>query len=190
MDKALKVLIAEDEAIIALSLEINVERLGHKVIGRAKNGPEAVKLANELKPDLILMDIKMPEFSGIRAAEKIMDVRPVPIIFLTAYAEPDLVDSAVSAGALVYLVKPISEADLLPAIRLALRRFQESQVMNKEITTLKEALEVRRVVEQAKGILMERLGIDADTAFRMLSEKSQRENRRVTEVSREIIEKG
>ncbi len=187
MKRKLKVLIADDEAIRLLSLKAQLRSLDMETIGEAGNGREAVELARELRPDIVIMDIKMPDLDGIEAAKIITAERPVPIVLLTAYGERELAERAMEAGIFAYLIKPVSEADLLPAIMLATSRFAEFQLLRREIDDLKEALETRKIVEQAKGILMQRRRLSEADAFRLMQKQSQNENKKLVEIARAII---
>lgn len=187
MKRKLRVLIADDEAIRLLSLKAQLKSLDLDTVGEASNGLEAVELARELKPDLVIMDIKMPEMDGIEAAKIITVERPVPIVLLTAYGERELAERAMEAGIFAYLIKPVSEADLLPAIMLATSRFAEFQLLRREIDDLKEALETRKLVEQAKGILMQRRRLSEADAFRLMQKQSQNENKKLVEIARAIV---
>lgn len=183
----LRILIADDEAIRLMSLRTQLEALGMVVVGEATTGREAVQLATETRPDLAILDIKMPDGDGIEAARAMTSARPIPIILLTAYADPPLVERAAAAGVFAYLVKPAGEEDLLPTILTARARFGEFRELRKEVTTLSEALEARKVIERAKGILMDRLRISEAEAFRRMQIQSQRENRQLVEIAKAII---
>jgi len=184
---ALRILIADDESLRVMSLKGQLEALGHKVVAEASNGKEAVHLADELRPDLAILDIKMPEMDGIEAAQKIMAARPIPIILLTAYSERELAERAASANVAAYLMKPVSEQDLLPAIALAVSRFKEFQSLHQEVDDLRDALETRKQIERAKGIMMRRLGLSEEEAFRRMQRRSQNENKRLGEIAQAII---
>lgn len=184
---ALRILIADDESLRVMSLKGQLEALGHKVIAEASNGKEAVHLADELRPDLAILDIRMPEMDGIEAAEKITAERPIPIILLTAYSERELAERAATANVSAYLMKPVSEQDLLPAIALAVSRFKEFQSLHQEVDDLRDALMTRKLVERAKGILMRRLGLSEEDAFRRMQRRSQSENKRLGEIAEAII---
>ena len=184
---ALRILIADDESLRLMSLREQLEKLGHRVVAEASDGRSATDLSRELKPDLAILDIKMPELDGISAAEIMMRERPLPIILLTAYSEKDLAERAASAHVSAYLMKPVSESDLLPAIALATSRFAEFQSLHKEVDDLREALETRKVVERAKGILMRRLDLTEEEAFRRLQRRSQNENKKLGEIAEAII---
>ena len=183
----LRVLIADDESLRLMSLREQLEKLGHRVVAEASDGRSAVDLARELRPELAILDIRMPEVDGIEAAAQIMRERPIPIILLTAFSEKDLAERAASAHVAAYLMKPVSESDLLPAIALAMSRFSEFQQLHKEVDDLREALETRKVVERAKGILMRRLDLSEEEAFRRLQRRSQNENKKLSEIAQAII---
>ncbi|HLJ62338.1 MAG TPA: response regulator [bacterium] len=182
-----RILIADDEAIRLIALRTQLTTLGMEVVGEATTGREAVALARETAPDLVVLDIKMPEMDGIEAARQISSAQSVPIILLTAYSDQALIERAAAAGVFAYLVKPVAEEDLLPAILTARTRFAEFQELRKEVATLSEALEARKVIERAKGILMDRLRISEAEAFRRMQIQSQRENKRLVEIARAII---
>ena len=183
----MRVLIAEDETIIRLDVRALLERAGHEVVAEAHDGREAVALAAEHAPDLIVMDVRMPHMDGIEAAREISRARPVPIVMLTAYAEADLVARASEAGAFGYLVKPFREVDLLPAIDTARARFDELAALRAEAADLAEALASRKAVERAKGILMERDGIDEAEAFRRVRAASQKTGKPMRVVADALI---
>ena len=183
----MRVLIAEDETIIRLDVRALLERAGHEVVAEARDGQEAVALAAEHAPDLIVMDVRMPHMDGIEAAREISRARPVPIVMLTAYAEADLVARASDAGAFGYLVKPFREVDLLSAIDTARARFEELAALRAEAADLSEALASRKAVERAKGILMERDGIDEAEAFRRIRAASQKTGKPMRVVADALI---
>lgn len=185
--KGFKILLAEDEAVISMSLATMLNRLGHQVVGKAKDGKEAVKKAKELDPDIILMDIKMPDMDGLDAAKEIISVKPLPIIILTAFSQPELIEKADSIGISFYLIKPITEKDLMPAIRLAVSRFKELQALQREVGDLKEALRARKLIEQAKGIIMEKEGITEAEAFRRIQKQSRNSNIAMAKIAESII---
>lgn len=184
---ALRILVADDESLRVMSLKGQLESIGHKVIAEAANGKEAVGLARELKPDLAILDIKMPEMDGIEAAKAITQERPIPIILLTAFSEKELAERAAEANVAAYLMKPVSENDLLPAIALAVSRFKEFQALHREVDDLRDALETRKLVERAKGILMRRLNLTEEEAFRRMQRRSQNENKKLGEIANAII---
>jgi AmiR/NasT family two-component response regulator len=184
---SLRILIADDESIRLLSLRAQLAALGHRVVAEASTGEEAVALAISTQPDLAILDIKMPLVDGIEAAERITQARPIPIILLTAYSEAQLVERAAQANISAYLMKPVSEEDLLPALTLALIRFKQFQALHREVVDLREALEARKVIEKAKGILMRRLDLTEEEAFRRLQRQSQEGNRKLAQVAEAIV---
>jgi two-component system, response regulator PdtaR len=183
----LRVLIAEDETIIRLDLRDLLERAGHEVCAEARDGEEAVALAQSEQPELAILDVKMPRLDGIEAARRILADRPIPIVMLTAYGQEELVARAVEAGVFGYLVKPFRETDLLPAIQTARARHAELEAMRDEAESLAEALATRKVVERAKGILMEREGLSENDAFIRLRRASQSSGRPLRVVAEAVI---
>ena len=183
----MRILIAEDETIIRLDVRTLLEKAGHEVVAEARDGEEAVALAAEHDPDLIVMDVRMPHLDGIEAARQISDRKPVPIVMLTAYAEEDLVTRASEAGAFAYLVKPFREVELLPALNTARARFEELSALREEAADLTEALASRKAVERAKGILMRKDGIDEAEAFRRIRAASQKTGRTMRVVADALI---
>jgi two-component system, response regulator PdtaR len=182
-----KILIAEDETLIRLDLKEILERAGFDVCAEARDGEEAVALASEAEPDLAILDVKMPRLDGIEAARRILDERPIPIVMLTAYGQDELVSRAVEAGVFGYLVKPFRESDLLPAIRAARARHAELEALREEAESLADALATRKVVERAKGILMEREGLSEQDAFDRLRRASQVSGRPMKVVAEALI---
>ena len=172
-----RILIAEDETIIRLDLRATLEASGYDVCGEARDGVEAVELAEELEPDLILMDVKMPRLDGIEAARRILERRAVPIVMLTAFGQEELVARAVDAGVFGYLAKPFREQDVIPALAAARARHAEFAEVKLQATSLLEALEARKAIERAKGILMAKEGITEDEAFARLRRASQKSGR-------------
>jgi len=169
----MRILIAEDETIIRLDLRALLEKAGLEVCAEARDGVEAVELARSERPDLAIMDVKMPRLDGIEAARRILDERPIPIVMLTAYGQDELVSRAVEAGVFGYLVKPFREADLLPAIATARARYEELSELREEAESLAEALAARKVIERAKGLLMAKEGLTESEAFDRLRRASQ-----------------
>ena len=169
----MRILIAEDETIIRLDLRNLLEESGHEVCAEARDGAEAVDLAREHRPDLAILDVKMPRLDGIEAARQILDERPIPIVMLTAYGQQELVSRAVEAGVFGYLVKPFREGDLLPAIQTARARHEELTALREEAESLAEALAARKAIERAKGILMQQEGLSEQDAFKRLRKASQ-----------------
>ena len=183
----MRILVAEDETIIRLDLKETLERAGFEVCGEARDGEEAVELAREEKPDLAVLDVKMPRLDGIEAARRILAERPIPIVMLTAYGHDELVARAVEAGVFAYLVKPFRESDLLPAIQTAKARYAELEALREEAESLAEALATRKVVERAKGLLMEQDGLSEQDAFTRLQRVSQTSGRPMKVVAEALI---
>lgn len=172
MLQKLNILIADDEALIRLDLREMLMDAGHKVIGEAADGQQAVKLARELKPDFIIMDVKMPIMDGLAAAEIIGEENIAPVLLLTAYSQQDIVDKASKAGVSAYLVKPVREEQLFPAMEIAFSRFAQLQQLNQELLDLKDSLETRKLVDRAKGILMTAHKISEQDAYRKMQQYS------------------
>ncbi len=183
----MRVLVGEDETIIRLDLRKTLEAAGLEVCAEARNGAEAVELARSEQPDVAILDVKMPELDGIEAARRILAERPIPIVIVTAYGQDELVSRAVEAGVFGYLVKPFRDSDLLPAIRAARARHNELQALREEAESLAEALATRRVVERAKGLLMEREGLSEQDAFGRLRRASQVSGRPMRVVAEALI---
>jgi response regulator NasT len=183
----MRVLVAEDETIIRLDLKDLLERSGFEVCGEAKDGEEAVELARSQRPDVAIMDVKMPKLDGIEAARRILDERPIPIVMLTAYGHEELVSRAVEAGVFGYLVKPFREQDLLPAIQAARARHEELAAVREEVESLTEALAARKAIERAKGLLMEKEGLSEQDAFARLRKASQLSGRPLRVVAEALI---
>jgi AmiR/NasT family two-component response regulator len=182
-----RILVAEDETIIRLDLKELLEQAGFEVCAEARDGEEAVALAASEQPDLAVLDVKMPRLDGIEAAKRILAERPIPIVMLTAYGQEDLVARAVEAGVFGYLVKPFREDDLLPAIHAARARHAELEALRAEAESLAEALAMRKVVERAKGLLMERDGLSEQDAFARLRRASQVSGRPMKVVAEALI---
>jgi AmiR/NasT family two-component response regulator len=182
-----RILIAEDETIIRLDLRQILERAGFDVCAEARDGEEAVELARAERPDVAILDVRMPRLDGIEAARRILDQRPIPIVMLTAYGQDELVSRAVEVGVFGYLVKPFRESDLLPAIHAARARHAELEALREEAESLAEALATRKVVERAKGLLMEREGLSEDGAFARLRRASQISGRPMKVVAEALI---
>ena len=183
----MRVLIAEDETIIRLDLRDLLERAGFEVCAEARDGAEAVELARSERPDVAVLDVKMPQLDGIEAARRILDERPIPIVMVTAYGQDELVSRAVEAGVFGYLVKPFREADLVPAIRTARARHEELLALKDEADSLAEALAARKRIERAKGLLMEREGLSEQDAFARLRRASQVSGRPLAVVADAVI---
>ena len=182
-----RVVIADDESIIRLDLGEMLTNLGYEVVGEASDGAVALDLAQRLRPDLVIMDIKMPGMDGIAAARELTNGRIAPVLLLTAYSEQQLVAQAREAGVVAYLVKPFREAELLPSIEIALARFAEFQAVEQEVHSLREALETRKIVEQAKGILMESHGLKESEAFHRIRKASMDTRKSMREIAEAIL---
>ncbi|HEX4654487.1 MAG TPA: response regulator [Mycobacteriales bacterium] len=167
-----RVLIAEDEALIRLDLKEMLEEEGYDVVGEAGDGEEAVRLAEELQPDLVILDVKMPVLDGISAAERIVASHIAPVVMLTAFPQRELVERAVDAGAMAYLVKPFAKSDLLPTIEIAVSRHAQLTALEKEVTDLQDRLETRKIVDRAKGKLQTDHGMSEPDAFRWIQKTS------------------
>jgi response regulator NasT len=163
-----RVLVAEDEALIRLDLKEMLEEEGYAVVGEAADGEQAVEMAGRLRPDLVILDVKMPKLDGIAAAERIAGERVAPVVILTAFSQRDLVERAREAGAMAYLVKPFQKKDLVPTIEMATSRFAEIVALEQEVGGLHERLEARKAVERAKGVLMTEHGMSEPEAFRWI----------------------
>jgi AmiR/NasT family two-component response regulator len=182
-----RIVIAEDEPISRTDLREMLSNLGYLVVGEAGDGRSAVNLARELRPDLVIMDIKMPEMDGITASRTLTEEKISPILLLTAYSDHELVEGATDAGVSGYLVKPIHEGALVPAIELALARFREFRALEKQLGDSREALETRRVVERAKGVLMDTLGLREAEAFRRIQKLSMNNRKSMREIAEAIL---
>lgn len=163
-----RVVVAEDEALIRLDLVEMLREEGYDVVGEAGDGQRAVELAEELRPDLVIMDVKMPRRDGIDAASEIAAKRIAPVVILTAFSQRELVERARDAGAMAYLVKPFSQADLVPAVELAASRFEEMSLLEREVANLSDRLETRKVIERAKGVLMQSQRLSEPEAFKWI----------------------
>lgn len=182
-----RLVIADDESLIRMNLKETLVGLGYLVVGEAGDGVSAINLARELRPDMVIMDIKMPKLDGIKAAEMLTQERLAPVVLLTAYSDRDLVERAKEAGVVSYLVKPFREADLLPALEVAMARFSELRALDKQLGDLKESLETRKVVERAKGFLMEKQGLSETEAFRKIQQLSMNTRKPMKEIAQSIL---
>lgn len=187
---AVRVVIAEDEAIIRLDLKEILEEQGYEVVGETGRGDEAVALVKELKPDLAILDIRMPGLDGLSAARDIAGERRAAVLILTAYSQRDLIEEARDAGALAYLVKPFQASELIPAIEVALGRYHEMQALDEEVRGLQDTLETRRVVDRAKGILMDDHGMKEHEAFTFIQRTAMRERLTMKEIGTRVIDGG
>jgi AmiR/NasT family two-component response regulator len=187
-DAPRRVLVAEDEALIRLDLVEMLREEGYEVVGEAADGEQAVRLAEELRPDLVILDVKMPKMDGIEAASVIADQRIAPVVILTAFSQRDLVERARDAGAMAYLVKPFAKKDLVPAVELAVSRFAELQVLEKEVAGLTERLETRKLVERAKGLLMSKQNLTEPQAFRWIQRTAMDRRTTMKAVAEAVVE--
>ena len=182
-----RILVAEDEALIRLDLAEMLTEAGYEVVGQASNGEQAVELATELRPDLVVMDVKMPVMDGITAAERIGEERICPVVMLTAFSQKELVERARDAGVMAYIVKPFTAGDLAPAIDIALHRWTEVKALEQEIADLGERLETRKSVDRAKGILMKKLKVSEADAFRWIQKTAMDRRLGMREVADAVI---
>lgn len=183
----LRVVIAEDEAIIRLDLKETLEEEGYEIVGETGRGDEAVELVRELRPDLAILDIKMPGLDGIAAARVITGERLAAVLVLTAFSQRDLIEEARDAGAMAYLVKPFQRAELIPAIEISLGRFRELRALQDQTETLEERLETRKVLDRAKGTLMDRFGLSELDAFRFVQTAAMGERLTMRVVAEQVI---
>jgi response regulator NasT len=184
---ARRVVIAEDEALIRLDLKEMLEEEGYAVVAEAGDGETAVKLVEEHKPDLVILDVKMPVLDGITAAERIAEARIAPVLMLTAFSQRELVERARDAGAMAYLVKPFSKSDLTPAIEMAVSRYAELRALESEVADLQQRLETRKAVDRAKGVLQTDFGMTEPQAFRWIQKTSMDRRLTMREVAETII---
>jgi two-component system, response regulator PdtaR len=182
-----RVVIAEDEALIRLDLKEMLEEEGYVVVAQASDGEQAVALTQQHRPDLVVLDVKMPRLDGITAAERIATARLAPVVVLTAFSQRELVERARDAGAMAYLVKPFTKADLLPALELAMARYDELTTLEAEVGDLRERLETRKVVDRAKGLLQARHGMDEPAAYRWLQRASMDGRTTMRAVAEQVI---
>ncbi len=186
-DQATRVVIAEDEAIIRLDLKELLEEEGYEVVGETGRGDEAVELVRNLGPDLAILDIKMPGMDGLSAARHIAGERLAAVLILTAFSQRDLVEQARDAGAMSYIVKPFQKSDLIPAIEVALGRHAEQSSLESEVRDLAERLEARKIIDRAKGILMDRYGKNEQEAWRFLQTQAMNRRTKVHEVAALVV---
>jgi two-component system, response regulator PdtaR len=184
----LRVVIAEDEALIRLDLKEMLEEEGYSVVAEVGDGESAVEQVTALRPDLVILDIKMPILDGISAAERIAAERLAPVVILTAFSQRELVERARDAGAMAYLVKPFTKADLVPAVEMAVSRFAEIRALDGEIDTLRERLEVRKLLDRAKGMLQAEYGLSEPEAFRWIQKTSMDRRLTMRTVAEAVIE--
>lgn len=186
--EALRIVIADNESIIRMDLRELLEEAGHEVVGEASDGVKAVDMTRRLKPDLVVMDIKMPEMDGIAAAKIISNEKLAPVLLLTAYSQKEIVEKAKDSGVLAYLVKPVKESNLFPAMEIALSRFKEYMGIEQELNDLRNSLETRKILDRAKGILMDAYNLSEQEAFRRIQQYSMAKRKSIREVAESIIE--
>lgn len=182
-----RVIIADDESIIRMDLREMLTSMGYLIVGEAGDGLSAVNLARELRPDLVIMDIKMPDLDGIAAAKVLTEERLAPVLLLTAFSQQELVEGAKEAGVVGYIVKPFRESELTPAIEIALARFREFRTLEKEAANLRDMLETRKLVERAKGILMDTQGLKEAEAFRKIQKLSMNTRKSMREIAEAVL---
>jgi two-component system, response regulator PdtaR len=187
---AVRVVIAEDEAIIRLDLREILEEQGYEVVGETGRGDEAVTLVRDRHPDLAILDIRMPGIDGLAAARQINEEGRCAVLILTAFSQRNLIEEARDAGALAYLIKPFTQAELVPAIEVALGRFREMQAIKESNSTLEDQLATRRVVDRAKGILMDDHGLKEAEAFDFIQKTAMRDRRKMRDVAQDVIDGG
>jgi AmiR/NasT family two-component response regulator len=185
--KTYRVLIVDDEPVIRLDLRTMLEAMGHEVVGEADNGADALQLARTLQPDLVIADIMMPEMDGIELSRRLAKERIAPVLILTAYSEPEMVTGADRAGVLGYLVKPFREADLAPAIQVAVSRYRELRALEAQNLNLAQEIQARRRIGRAKRVLMQQLGLSEEEAFRRLQQTAEQTGKSLAEVAEAIL---
>lgn len=183
----LRLVIADDESIIRLDLKETLQRMGHQVVAEAGDGRTAVDLVRQHRPDLAVLDVKMPEMDGVDAAKEISRERLAPVLLLTAYSQQELVRRATEAGVFAYVVKPFTESDLGPAIAVAISRFREFSQIAEQAESLAQALETRKIVDRAKGLLMDKHGLRENEAFRRIQQQSMNTRKPMREIAEAII---
>ncbi|MGI8491215.1 MAG: ANTAR domain-containing response regulator [Acidimicrobiales bacterium] len=187
---AVRIVIAEDEAIVRLDLKEILEEEGYEVVGETGRGDEAIELVRQHRPDLAILDIKMPGTDGLSAAREITAERLAAVLILTAFSQRSLIDQARDAGALAYLVKPFQKSDLLPNIEVAIGRFAEMKALDEQVKNLEERLEARKLLDRAKGLLMDELGWKENDAFRWIQQTAMQERQRMDAIARRVIDEG
>ncbi|HEX6543310.1 MAG TPA: response regulator [Ktedonobacterales bacterium] len=182
-----RIILAEDDAVIRMDLKEELERQGYLVVGQVGDGQSAVNLTRELRPDLVIMDIRMPELDGIAAAEILTREKLAPVVLLTAYSDEDLIERARNAGVVHYVTKPWRQSDLKPAIEIALSRFQEFRTIESKVKDLEDALTTRKLVERAKGVLMDKYKLSEQEAFRRIQKLSMNNRKPMKDVAEAIL---
>ena len=185
---AIRVLIVDDAAFMRMMIKDILSKNGYEVVGEAADGLKAVELTRKLKPDLVIMDIKMPEMDGIAAAKMISNEKLAPVLLLTAYSQKEIVEKAKDSGVLAYLVKPVKESNLFPAMEIALSRFKEYMEIEQELLDLRNSLETRKILDRAKGLLMDAYNLSEQEAFRRIQQYSMAKRKSIREVAEAIID--
>ena len=185
---SLRIVIADNESIIRMDLRELLMEAGHEVVAEAGDGRQAIDLARRHRPDLVIMDIKMPEMDGLTAAKVISDEKIAPVLLLTAYSQKEIVDKAKESGVLAYLVKPVKEENLFPAMEIAMSRFQEFMSLEQELEDLKTSLEARKLLDRATGVLMDAHGLTESEAYRRIQQYSMSKRKSIREVAEAIVE--
>lgn len=185
--ESLRIVIADNESIIRMDLKEILEEAGHVVIGEAADGVKAVELVRKHRPDLVIMDIKMPEMDGITAAKIISGEKIAPVLLLTAFSQKEIVEKAKDSGVLAYLVKPVKEVNLFPAMEIAISRFQEFAELEQELENVKNSLETRKILDRAKGILMDAYNLTETEAYRRIQQYSMSKRKSIKEVAESIV---
>lgn len=188
IDNSKTILLAEDNATTRRCIKAHLELIGYNVIDTVSNGEAAVEMARQLKPSLVILDFKMPKLNGIEAAKLINADNPTPIILITGHSDDKLTNEAIEAGITTYLVKPVTKKQLIPSIKLAYARFEQCQALSEEVANLSDAMETRKLIEKAKGILMKRCSIGEAEAFKLLQSHSQKENKKMKEIAHMVID--
>ncbi|HXY36431.1 MAG TPA: response regulator [Planctomycetaceae bacterium] len=187
MNQALRIVVADDEAEMVKYLRDTLSRMGHQVVGDAGTGQKLLETCGHLTPDLLITDIKMPDMDGIEAVRQLCQTHPLPVILVSAYHDPELIQRAMSGHVMAYLVKPIKQADLETTIAVAIRRFKEFTALQQQTNDLRQALEDRKIIERAKGVLMKRAGFDEPDAFRRLQKLASEKNLKLVRVAEMIV---
>ncbi|MBQ7515811.1 MAG: response regulator [Schwartzia sp.] len=186
--KPLRIVIADDEAVIRMDLKEILQEAGHEVVGETANGRRAVAIVRDMRPDLVIMDVKMPDMDGIEAARLVAAENLAPVLLLTAFDDAELIGRATDAGVLAYLVKPLEEKNLFPAMEIALSRWQEMKSLGEELAAMRDSLETRKLLDRAKGILMREHNISEDEAYRRLQRYSMTKRRPLKDVAAAVVE--
>ena len=185
-----RVVLAEDEAIIRLDLRETLEEEGYTVVGDTGRGDEMLQLVADTDPDVVILDIKMPGMDGLEVARRIADSQDAAVVILTAFSQRDLIDQAIEAGALAYLVKPFQRSELVPAVEIARARHREMRALTDQAQTLSDRLEARKVIDRAKGVLMDEASMNEADAFRFIQQAAMNERSSMVDVANQVIEGG